>query len=220
MKIYRPILSNRLCQRFGENLAMAKLDNESEPIRPFIIRTIPPTGIPDGWVSFYKVLGMEGHNGEDWGTYHGEPLFFPVDCEQANGWYSKEASDLDGGLGVDVISNDPISINGKTSHVKFRFWHLKEAWKDIDIKFGELIGYCDNTGASSGDHLHWGMKLCDKDGNATEPFNGYYGGMDFSPYFENHFVLDVIGVISKGLTAIQLAHKVIADVKAFLSTRK
>ena len=218
--IYRPVKSNRKGQSFGENRAMCKLDAEGKAIRPFIVKGIPNTGIiPEGWISFYKELGMLGHSGEDWTTWHGEPLYFPVDCEQAGGWHSVEASDLDGGLGVDVVSNDPILIDGVTSHIKIRFWHLKSAWKDTDVKFGELIGFCNDTGASGGDHLHWGLKLCDEHGRATYSNNGYYGAIDFSEWYSNYFVLDVIDLQTQALTAIQLAYKVIANVKLFLSKR-
>ena len=97
--IYRGTKSNALSQPFGVNRAMCKLDVNGKVIRPFIIKGIPWSGIPAGWTSFYPALGMKAHSGEDWSTWHGEPLYFPVDCEEAGGWWSKEASDLDGGAG-------------------------------------------------------------------------------------------------------------------------
>jgi hypothetical protein len=214
MKIYRPIKTNWLTQAFGENKPCAKLDANGNAIRPFQIVTGGAT-CPIGYAKFYPLINLAGHNGEDWWAYHGEPLYFPVDSAEAGGWHSAEASDLDGGLGLDVISNKPVMGD---RYVKFRFWHLKEAWKDQDVRFGELIGYCDNTGASSGDHLHWSMKWCDKDGNHLDEGNGYAGASDFRPWFENTFVLDILGVKEKAKTAIDLAWKVIADVKLFIDS--
>ncbi len=214
MKVYRPIKNSYKSQGFGENKAMAKLDSNGRAIQPYIIKAIPNTGVPAGWTNFYNTMGMKGHNGEDWYAYDGMPLYFPVDYD--GGWWSKNASDLDGGLGVDVISKNQIVIDGEKTYVKFRFWHLKEGYAMNDVKLGYLIGLCDNTGASSGSHLHWAMKPCDKEGNSTMKNNGYYGGVDFSPYYEDHFVLDVLELKQKALTTIELARKVILDVKIFI----
>ena len=218
MKIYRPIKTNYLGQGFGENKAMCKLHSDGEAIRPFIIKSIPRSGIPFGWASFYPMLGMLGHNGYDHNSYHGEPLYFPADFAGAGGWWSKDASDIDGGLGVDVISKKEVLIEGRVSYVKMRFWHLKTGFKLDNVQMGDLIGFCDNTGASSGDHLHWSLKRCTKDGRGIDLDNGYYGAIDFTPFYSNNFVLDVIGVQAQAMTAIDAAHKVIADVRRFLKS--
>lgn len=216
MIVYRPIKTNYLSQKFGENLAMAKLDDVGKAIRPFVVKSIPLAGVPEGWAELYPLLGLKGHNGYDSNTWHGEPLYFPVDCKEAGGWWSKNASDLDGGLGVDVISKKTIMLNGRRTYVKFRFWHLKEGIALDEVKFGQLIGFCDNTGASSGDHLHWSLKPCAKDGTGKSKNNGYYGAEDFSEFYENTFVLDVMDVKARALTAIDLAHKVILQVRLFI----
>lgn len=190
MKIYRPIKSDWRTQDFGDLKACAQLGEDGKPIRPFIVKANKVNGVcPVGWTDFYQSLGLKGHNGEDWLTWHGEPLYFPVDCPEAGGWWMQDASDLDGGLGVDVISKKEVEINGQKSYIKFRFWHLMKAWKDTDVKLGELIGYCDNTGASSGDHLHWAMKRCYSNGVGINYNNGYYGAEDFSEFYKNIFVL-------------------------------
>jgi hypothetical protein len=193
MIIFRPIKSNYKTQSFGDNKPCAQLDANGKTIRPYIIEGNKINGVcPAGWTDFYSSLGMKGHNGDDWYTWHGEPLYFPVDLPEAGGWWAKDASDLDGGLGVDVISKNEVTLNGQKSHIKFRFWHLKKSWKDNSVEFGELIGYCDNTGASSGDHLHWNMKRCHSNGSGIHYSNGYYGAEDFSKWFENTYVLDEI----------------------------
>lgn len=196
MKIYRPIKTNWLTQGFGQEKAMVKVDINGKPYRPFIVKSIPSTGIPKGWAGFYTtILNMNGHNGEDWMSWNGEPCYFPVKLDNIS-WHAKNAVDSDGGIGVDIISDHKVTIGSNTGYIKFRFWHLKES-KVIDgqpVKFGDLIALCDSTGASSGHHLHWSAKWCDKQGNAINKFNGMNGASDFRDLgeFINIFVLDEI----------------------------
>jgi len=213
MKVYRPIKSNHLNQSFGADLACAK-----KGVRPFKVITRTALTCPQGYESLYKMLGMKGHNGEDWAAWRGEAIYFPVEAETK--WYAKTESDKDGGLGVDVISQEPI-LNGK--RIKFRFWHIMvpSVYDGQEIKMGDIIALADSTGASSGDHLHWSMKVVDANGNTEDIYNGYYGAVNFRPYFENVFILDVLKVEKQALNAIDLARKVILEVKQyFLSLKK
>ena len=53
---------------------------------------------------------------------------------------------------------------------------------------GELIGQADNTGIyTTGDHLHFQIKECDRDGNTHNRGNGYNGAFDPSPYFPKNW---------------------------------
>lgn len=60
------------------------------------------------------------------------------------------------------------------------------------ISNGDLIGYADNTGASTGDHLHFALKPCAK-GEDWGTFynvlqnNGYGGAIDPTPYFDGTY---------------------------------
>ena len=171
--MYRPLVSNRLTQRFGANKA-CKYSNG---------RIVAKSGntCPAGSIDFYKSIGMKGHNGLDFGAWHGEEVFHAATYE---GWMSIE-KDHAGGIGVDVISNEPIELDdGSVSYIKTRYWHLKTpvGHDGKQVKFGDTIGLADNTGSSSGDHLHFGVKKCDKDGRATEKGNGYNGAFDPLPY--------------------------------------
>jgi len=219
MKVYRPVRSNNLNQGFGDNMPYVKLGSDGKPVRPFVVRTFRGKA-PAGYTKFYPTIGLKGHNGYDNMTWHGEPLYFPVVCDTEVGWWSKNASDLDGGLGVDVISKKPVMVNGQNTYVKFRFWHLKEGYALDDVKPGDLIGLCDNTGASSGDHLHWSMKPCLKDGTSTQKSNGYYGAVDFTDYYHNEFIIDIIQVKERALTVIEEARRVIALAKQFIKSLK
>jgi len=241
MRIYRPVKSNRKTQNFGESKACV-LDTD-----PKVVITKTGEVCPDMYTDLYTWHGMNGHNGEDWKTWNGEPLYFPVDADTE--WWSKSEVDSHGGKGVDIYSSKPIYFkelppqcgkmakaewaqNGGYLYVKFRFWHLKDIavadarrpspevpTKAPNVKFGQLIGWCDSTGQSSGHHLHWSMKVCHNNSMTIDADNGYYGAVDFSKDFENAFVLDVLQVKAKALSAIELAKQLIATLQEYLSKK-
>ena len=195
LRIYRPVSTNWFSQGFGENKICAKINTDGEAVRPFVLTGKTDGKVcPVGYAEFYPLLGLFGHPGEDWATFHGERLYFNVDFPEAGGWHSKDAHDSDGGLGVDVISNNPVTLNGRTMHIKFRFWHLMNVAKQQDdiVEMGEFLGQCDSTGASSGDHVHWCIKWCYPDGAGFNEGDGRQGAFDFRPWFTNVFVLNQI----------------------------
>lgn len=216
--VFRPIKTNIQTQKFGENKACARVINGQVAI-PYQIIGTNNSVCPIGYTSLYQYLGLRGHSGEDWITWHGEPVYFPVLAEGVE-WYAKTEKDANGGVGVDIISKQPVNLgNGRFEYVKFRFWHLKEVIVSDGegVKFGQWIGRCDNTGLSSGDHLHWAMKIVDQFGNTLNRTNGYMGAEDFQPYFENSFVLDIVGlqnqVIQAQFRLIDLLNKFIFHLK-------
>lgn len=172
LQIYRPLISKTISQAFGDNKACIYPNG----------RIVGKKGniCPSGSVDFYKDIGMNGHNGIDMSAWHGEPVYHGATFD---GWMKVE-KDASGGIGVDVVSNDMISIDGYTGYIKCRYWHLKApvGYDKKQVKLGEQIGLADNTGSSSGDHLHFGIKKCDKDGNTLEPANGWNGCFDPTPY--------------------------------------
>jgi len=150
MNLYRPVLSNRINQGFGESTACAKTNEYGGLAYPTkVVGT--RTGIcPVGYSNFYKLIGLKNHNGIDAKTWHGEPIYHCADFVGT----MKTETDPQGGLGVDVISKEPIlEYQGSKRHVKMRYWHLKMpiGWDGKEIKPGDMIGLADNTGASSGD---------------------------------------------------------------------
>lgn len=243
IKVYRPVHSNVLTQYFAQNLACIKTDITGKAIEPRkIIGT--KTGVcPVGYKPLYKQeFNMKGHNGWDNATYRGEYGYFPVDATGIT-WTAKNYLDFNGGIGLDVISDQYIHFavfpkdiimgdmqmakrewneNGHSLRLKFRFWHLKKSFvaDGQKVMFGQRTFACDNTGDSSGDHLHWSPKVVDKNGWTIDGDNGYYGAFDFKDWYEDVFVLDVLKVKAQGLTAIQLARKVVFEVMKFISNRK
>ena len=193
MKLFRPVRTNRINQRFGDDRACVRLV-DGLPVQP--MEVINKTGLscPVGFGSLYRSLGLSGHNGQDNAAWHGEPVYH---CADFIGIMTTE-HDQDGGLGVDVISQEPVlkcTENGcsETHYIKIRYWHGMSAvgYDGKVIKPGDEIMKADSSGASSGDHLHWAPKWCNKDGSPSHPFNGYRGCFSPTPYLNNDmFVCD------------------------------
>ena len=201
MRIYRPIQTNNITQKFGDNFAC--------------IRIYPPLKIaykskdvcPTGYTDFYATMGLAGHNGYDLKSWHGEPVYFPVAGDYE--WFGINELDSNGGRGVNVFSKGRVL----GEYRKFRFWHLKESViKDGDrIIPGQLLGYADSTGASSATHLHFDMKLADEERNSLNTENGYAGCVDIEPYFENEFILDILHISPPELGWVQKLYSLLAS---------
>lgn len=144
----------------------------------------------------YQSLGLIGHNGWDWAAKDGEKLYFDVSCV---GEVTQKHTDSAGGLGLDIITND------KDGLMKHRYWHLKSYECEVGdtVETGDLIALADNTGRSTGTHLHRGIKpqIIDKNGNYKNKLarNGYTGGIDIQPFYKNIFVLSEIENLKKTL---------------------
>lgn len=213
MKIYRPVKSNFKAQGFGENKPCVRLNEDGTAIRPFQVITPNADTCPIGYTKFYPEINLKGHNGEDWGASHGEPVYFATDAEVE--WQAATEVDQDGGIGVRIRSKTPVTIDqlppqaigslnmiqkqwadqGGKLYLIFLFWHLERVnvYDKQPIKMGDLIGFADSTGASSGDHVHYSMKVSDPTSWFTiDSDNGYAGAIDFDHWFENKYVLDVL----------------------------
>jgi len=123
--------------------------------------------------AYYQANGINitGHNGIDFGTYHGQPVHAAHD---GTAYY--EADDT-GGHGVVIVSDKSYDFKGKKAWFKTIYWHLCHPVKEpkyaspiylkhpfansgigFPVKAGDIIGFADNTGLSTGDHLHFGLK--------------------------------------------------------------
>lgn len=152
-------------------------------------------------MAVYTAMGLKGHNGIDFMTYHGQPIYAAHDGDAY--WESDGAS----GMGVVICSNQTYDYNGQQVKLKTIYWHMCDPVKEpkfkspiysndiIPVKRGDLIGYSDNTGISTGDHLHFGLKpgyAGEPDAlfMKLEPNNGYNGAIDPKPYFNGKFAFD------------------------------
>ena len=142
----------------------------------------------------YKAQGMPGHNGIDFMAPHGTPVYASHDG------IASFQIDSNGGHGVVIITNEQFEYDGGVSYMKTIYWHLVDGLKEpkfmspiadktgfVAVKAGDLIGYADNTGISTGDHLHYGLKPVAQGENQwiwynVEQKNGYNGAIDPLPY--------------------------------------
>jgi len=122
-------------------------------------------------ITFYQSLGLSGHNGLDIPVITGEGVYASTD-----GTVRYAGGDQTSGIGVE--------INDLVQGCRTIYWHLKEVKVGVGekVKAGQLIGLSDNTGYSTGPHLHYGMKRIDLNGNPVNYNNGYWGAEDPIPY--------------------------------------
>ena len=137
-----------------------------------------PFGV--NYVDFYAKLGLNGHNGIDLKCYENK-IYAVYDGQiKYSGKYS------DGGIGIELVTAD--DYNGE--YFKAVYYHLKEVnvkSKDYVIA-GQPISVSDNSGQyTTGNHLHFGLKKCDKLGNTLNYRNGYHGAIDPTPYLADNF---------------------------------
>ena len=124
-------------QKFGENNACVTTDGTNKVIN------CDGLNPPKGYKSLY---GKAGHTGLDLGAKHGQEVYCA--CEGTVYFIdTQEKSGLD--VRVESI------VDGVTYHHIYE--HLLGYSKKVGdtVKTGELIGWADNTGYSSGNHLHF-----------------------------------------------------------------
>ncbi len=196
LKLLRPVETDHLTQRFGDNQACARTVPGGAPRRPYQIIDKVNGVCPQGSRDFYKLIGLKGHNGQDNATWHLEPVYH---CALFSGWM-QTAHDQDGGLNVMVVSSDafmPCNQGcpaGTMHHVMMIYAHGGKAigYEKLAVVPGQNIMLADNTGDSSGDHCHWAPKWCDEKGVQLHTNNGYSGAFAPDPFFTNIFILDYL----------------------------
>jgi len=112
----------------------------------------------------YEKFGLKGHNGVDYGILTGTELYSCI-----NGTITELGKDTYG-YGIYVkIENEECGV---------LYAHLKE-WKvglNTKVKAGQLIGLSNNTGNSTGPHLHFA--LFPKPRNRNNGYAGYIDPLD------------------------------------------
>lgn len=139
MTIFQPVRPFILTQKFGENRACVSTDGKNTVI------TCDGMNPPEGYRSLY---GKKGHDAIDLKTWHGQEVYATHD-----GTVYKIDTDPKSGLDVRIEGR-----NFRTTYEHLMGYQVKLGQK---VKTGDLIGWADNTGYSSGDHLHFVVELWD-----------------------------------------------------------
>ena len=116
----------------------------------------------------YKKIGFPGHNGIDYGIPNGTPIYCAAPGTVA------AVSFENGGYGnyVKVAHKD----GAKNFYTYYAHLDSAAVKPGQNLPAGELVGYSNNTGFSTGPHLHFGLKV-----DGENP--AYKGYVDPMPYF-------------------------------------
>lgn len=185
--LYQPVSPWHINQRFGENSACEATDGSRQVI------TCDGTKPPKGYVSLY---GPEGHKGMDVRAGHGQAVYCAAD-----GVVDFIDTQERSGLDVRVVTEvDGVRYRHIYEHLLGYNFKVGE-----EIKKGQVIGWADNTGYSSGDHLHFQLeKWVEK-----KKGEGEWVAIDpepflfpvFAPYHAIHrLLLTIIADLSEKLT--------------------
>ncbi len=185
----------------------------------FPLKTFTQTqGFGENLADFYVKMGMLGHNGIDMVGWEGQ-----VVRAAHNGTVTFAGEDGAAGLGVVVRSDEEFEDSeGKPSYWKSIYWHLKK--DTIVVKYGQkvvvgdILAQCDNTGMSTGSHLHFGIKPCAKGENDwswynLEQNNGYLGAVDPKPYWTGFYAEDYRVLIPALSSLVELYKKLVEALK-------
>jgi murein DD-endopeptidase MepM/ murein hydrolase activator NlpD len=136
---------------------------------------------------YKKLFGWDGHNGWDIAAPRGTPI-----ASMSSG-YVIEATAKDSGYGIRVsilFEQDGYQWVLVYGHM------LSTALPDVPYNFndrrykvkrGDILGYVDSTGASTGDHLHVSLYQY-KDGVRLNNNNGFGGALDPQKYVKKYFM--------------------------------
>lgn len=166
----------------------------------------------------YKPFGINGHNGWDIAMEDGTPVRAAHDGVVVyTGIEAKE------GMGVVIRTDAQYLYEGKLTYFKTIYWHnrypdgIKVKVGD-KVRAGDIISFSDNTGFSSGPHLHFGLKPIAQGENEWtwsnySQNNGFNGAIDPGPYFNAIYAEDIPKIISLSTALVAALEKLIALLK-------
>lgn len=160
----------------------------------------------------YSKIGIQGHNGWDFIALDGTPVY-----ASHEGTVTFTGEDGAGGLLIAIRTNDKYEYQGVEVYFKSIYCHLKKG--SFKVKAGDVVlvgtklAEADNTGWSTGDHLHFGLKPVYKGEKDWEWFNleqsnGYFGAIDPAPYWNSYSAKDKDKVIDNLTQQIGILSKV------------
>jgi len=123
--------------------------------------------------TYYKQFGFDGHEGEDFGTPNGVKI---LAC--AKGKVVRRNDVKDGAYGIYVVVwHEELLLATWYCHLQSNVVSIGDT-----VTEGQLIAYSDNTGNTTGPHLHLNLCQTDKNGYRINQDNGYKGFIDPAPY--------------------------------------
>lgn len=138
---------------------------------------------------FYSKIGLKnGHNGVDLSTdaTSGKPCYAVYDGEV----FSESEGDITKGYGLNIRLFVDLGKDDKGNKWRLNvvYGHLQKVIKTGIVKAGDLIGECDNTGYSTGPHLHFGVRKEYYSPGGAGPYvdqydNGFFGYIDPLTFF-------------------------------------
>jgi len=191
--LYLPVAPYYLTQGFGLNRAcISNADNKT------VVSKEQNATCPAGYRSMYA--STNGHNGLDLRAARWQPVY-AAQSGIVNEVNTEEARGLGVGIVHDVKKRFCVE-SCKPEHFKTRYWHFISLNVHVgdNVRTGDLIGYADSTGFSSGDHLHFELKPVKIEGYENGiPYtsnvlqnNTHLGSIDPLPYMDTKITaLDV-----------------------------
>lgn len=171
------------------------------PCKPYVVNQPFGNKMP-----IYDTFGLVGHNG--------------IDLKAPDSWIVRAAHDGEvtfsgeegsAGIGVVVRTLQPMEYKKSQAFFKTIYWHLKHGSVFVKanqkVKTGDILGLADNTGISTGSHLHFGLKPVyqgeqEWQWSNVEQENGYYGAIDPAPFWTGIHAQDVTAWV-KLIAAVQ-----------------
>lgn len=159
------------------------------------------------YLKVYADLGMKGHNGHDWALPFDTPIYSAHDGIVIFADYDNSR-----GLGVEVRTKEKFDFEQGLYLAKTMYWHLRDGGAVVtvgqEVKAGDLLGYSGSTGLSTGNHLHFSLKLIDDNFKTINRTNGYTGAIDQITMYDYGFKYQFMKVLKKGslglgVTALQ-----------------
>lgn len=178
------------------------------PLKPYTI-TQKFGECSGGTCATYHGMGLKGHNGIDSVAATGTIVRAAHD-----GVVTFAGEDGSGGYGIVLRTNTQFDYNTGQAYYKTIYWHLLPSGIKVhagqQVKAGDIIALSDNTGISTGPHLHFGCKPVypgesGEDWNNAEQENGFKGAIDPAPFFTGLFAEDQNNEIIADSVAVQAA---------------
>lgn len=219
--IYYPVRPFIVTQHFAGNIPCVK--DFGKPVQSIVDGKDNFT-CPVGYKKLYSQWGMEGHNGTDCAA--GVQSVYAA----ASGTVIEQQTVPSRGLGLGILTDTEVDLECGKYFAKLRYWHLKSFSVNVGdhVGAGQLIGFSDNTGYSSGNHLHFELQPMDKDKGGhprlTNPKGHIAGAVSLEPYLNGEYAADiqlppdtsVTFETALALLRAALAGKALADAEAVL----